>query len=76
MEGGPSSQLPSLFSLLQEKGLMTAEWSREGQGGGLHVDPDVSVQVIVLSKQWTSSEIMLHLNLKPHIGFCFEMLFI
>ena len=55
---------------------MTAEWSREGQGGGLHVDPDVSVQVIVLSKQWTSSEIMLHLNLKPHIGFCFEMLFI
>ena len=26
-------------------------WSREGQGGGIHVDPDVSVQVTVLSKQ-------------------------
>ena len=75
MDGRPSSQLPSVFSLLQIKGLVMAESGQKGgQRGGLHVDPDVLVQVTVLSKQWTSAETMLRLNLKIHVGFCFEML--
>ena len=53
---------------------MAESGQKGGQRGGLHVDPDVLVQVTVLSKQWTSAETMLRLNLKIHVGFCFEML--